>query len=70
MIYVGLTNDPDIKRQEHGSPEDWWQRAFDSKEEAQTWVNEMLTTMEAKFPEDHHGWRFGYTFTITSKTRV
>ena len=43
MKYVGLTDDPDRRRQEHGNPSDWWQRSFSTEAEARRWEKEMLS---------------------------
>ena len=41
--YVGLTDDPDRRRSEHGAPSDWQQttRAFDSEASARAWEEEL-----------------------------
>jgi hypothetical protein len=60
--YVGLTNDPDRRKQEHGNPRDWWQRTFTSEAEARRWEKDMLAK---GYDGDTGGggWRYGYTFT-------
>jgi hypothetical protein len=68
MKYVGLTDDPDRRRKEHGSPPDRWQRGFNNEAEARKWEQEMLSKPGYKGNPGGEGWRYGYTYTITSST--
>jgi hypothetical protein len=69
MKYVGLTDDPGERKQAHGSPSDWAQRAFSSEREARQWEKEMLAKPAYKGGPGGQGWRYGYTYTITNSTR-
>lgn len=64
MKYVGLTDEPERRKQEHGNPSDWWQRKrkFETEESARDWEKEMLSR---GYDGDTggKGWRYGYTFT-------
>ena len=68
MMYIGLTDDPDAKRIEHGNPPDWSQRAFETQPEALEWKrNELWDRGYLSGPLTAE-WRFGYTYTITAQT--
>jgi len=41
MKYVGLTDDPARRREEHNNPRDWKQRTFSTEEEARKWAKEL-----------------------------
>lgn len=69
MKYVGLTDDPEERKQVHGNPVDWWQREFYSEREARAWEKEMLAKPGYKGGTGGEGWRYGYTYTITYLTR-
>ena len=69
MKYVGLTDDPAERKIAHGSPSDWWQRSFSTEREARQWEKEMLAKVGYKGGPGGEGWRYGYTYTITSSTR-
>jgi len=63
MKYVGLTHDPERRRQEHGNPADFTVVGeFDSESGAREWEEQML---ESGYSGDTGGagWRYGYTFT-------
>lgn len=68
MKYVGLTDDPDRRRQEHGNPSDWWQRKFDTEAETRKWKKDMLSRPGYTGNPGGEGWRYGYTYTITPST--
>jgi len=68
MKYVGLTDDPAGRKAAHGNPSDWAQRPFGSESEARNWEKEMLALGYRGGPGGE-GWRYGYTYTITSATR-
>ena len=40
MKYVGLTDDPETRKEAHGNPSDWWQRSFSTEKEARQWEKE------------------------------
>ncbi len=46
MKYVGLTNDPAKRKQEHNNPSDWTQRTFATEAEARQWQKELLDSLE------------------------
>ncbi len=68
MKYVGLTDNPDQRRQEHGNPADWQQRSFSSESEARAWEKGMLSLPGYKGGSGGEGWKYGYTYTITGST--
>jgi hypothetical protein len=69
MKYVGLTDDPDERKKAHGYPSDWWQRSFSTEKEARQWEKEMAAKPGYKGAGGGTGWKYGYTYTITSSTR-
>ena len=69
MKYVGLTDYPLTRKEAHGDPSDWWQRTFDTEKEAREWEKKMLAKAGYKGGTGGEGWKYGYTYTITSKTR-
>jgi hypothetical protein len=66
--YVGLTDDPAQRKQEHGYPADWSVVTFQSEAQARAWEQQRLAAGYEGGPGGG-GWRFGYTFTITRSTR-
>lgn len=69
MKYVGLTDGPQQRKQDHGNPYDWSQRSFSSENEARAWEKSMLAQPGYKGGPGGEGWKYGYTYTITSSTR-
>jgi hypothetical protein len=69
MKYVGLTDNPQQRKQEHGNPPDWWQRSFNTEKEARDWEKDMLSKSGYKGNPGGAGWRYGYTYTITATTK-
>lgn len=69
MKYVGLTNDPETRREGHGNPSDWWQHPFSTENEARLWEKAMLAKPGYTGGTGGEGWRYGYTYTITSTTQ-
>jgi len=72
MIYVGLTDRPDRRRQEHGDPPDWRQTGpFWNEAAACTWKRTTLDALSSLGREgrDTGGWRYGYVYTIRPNTR-
>ena len=68
-MYVGLTDDPEQRRQQHGSPTDWKTYGpFQNEPQARVWEKNALTKGFRGGPGGE-GWRYGYTYTITSSTR-
>ncbi|HEC78678.1 MAG: hypothetical protein ACTSQ8_12710 [Candidatus Helarchaeota archaeon] len=68
MKYVGLTDDPVRRRQEHGDPSDWKQWSFNSEDEARRWEQQMLSLPDYTGGPGGEGWRYGYTYTIKPST--
>ena len=68
MRYAGLTDEPERRKQEHGSPSDWWQCRFSTEEEARQWEKGMLDKGYEGGPGGQ-GWKYGYTYSITPLTR-
>jgi len=69
MKYVGLTDTPNERKAAHGNPSDWWQRTFTTEREARQWEKDMLAKSGYKGGTGGAGWKYGYTYTITSSTR-
>ena len=69
MKYVGLTDDPESRKEAHGNPSDWWQRSFSTETEARQWEKDMLARPGYTGGTGGEGWRYGYTYTITSSTQ-
>lgn len=68
MKYVGLTDNPSRRKAEHGNPSDWWQRSFSKESEARVWEKLMIAKPGYKGGTGGDGWKYGYTYTITSST--
>lgn len=68
MKYVGLTDDPQQRREEHGNAVDWWQKRFSTESEARMWEKEMLAKPGYTGGLGGEGWKYGYMYTITSST--
>ncbi len=65
MKYVGLTDDPDRRKREHGNPADFRVvQAFTSEAIAREWEKQMLA-QGYEGDTGGIGWRNGYTFSIT-----
>jgi hypothetical protein len=45
MKYVGLTEDPVKRKEEHGNPPDWWQKSFLAEKEARDWKSTLARTL-------------------------
>ena len=68
MKYVGLTNDPQERKEAHGNPGDWQQRTFYSEGEARLWEKGMLAMSGFTGGPGGKGWKYGYIYTITTST--
>ncbi len=68
MKYVGLTNNPERRKAEHGDPRDWRQKQFEKEEEARAWEADMLEHPGYQGGPGGKGWRYGYVYTITNST--
>ena len=70
MTYVGLTDDPKQRWEQHGKPTDWHQTgAFPSEAAARAWEKEQLRKPGCRGGPGGAGWRFGYWYTITNSTK-
>jgi hypothetical protein len=69
MKYVGLTDDPERRCQEHGNPEDWLVlREFGTETDARGWEQHMVLLSEYEGNPGGAGWKYGYVYTITGST--
>lgn len=68
MKYVGLTDNPEERKQQHGNPPDWWQRSFYKENEAREWEKRMLSQNGYEGGTGGKGWKYGYSYTITKDT--
>lgn len=66
--YVGLTDDPDRRKIEHGNPPDWQQVRFNSESEARAWESKYVGKPGYKGGPGGAGWRYGYWYSITLQT--
>ena len=69
MSYVGLTDDPEKSRADHGYPADFtvvWQ--FDSETTARAWEKLMLKNPGFQGVPGRKGWKYGYIYTINQTT--
>ena len=66
--YVGLTDDPERRRGEHGNPPDWKQTTFNSEVEARTSERGYTSKPGYQGAAGGSGWRYGYWYTITAQT--
>jgi len=69
--YVGLTDDPERRRREHGNPSDWQQTlvAFATEAAARAWEAQYVEKPGYQGGPGGSGWRYGYWYTITATTR-
>ena len=67
--YVGLTDDPDRRKREHGNPREWRiERRFTSEREARDWENTELRRPGHYGGPGGDGWRVGYKYTVSQDT--
>jgi len=66
--YVGLTDHPERRRQEHGNPPDWQQTEFSAEEKARAWEAKYVNTPGYQGGTGGRGWRHGYWCQITAST--
>ena len=68
--YVGLTDDPERRRGEHGKRSDWHVREpFASEPIGRAWEEELLKRTDCRGGPGGSGWRYGYWYTIMPDTR-
>lgn len=67
--YVGLTDDPARRKQEHGNPSDWQQTTFSSEKDARAWESQYVGKPGYLGDTGGAGWRYGYWYTVTPQTK-
>lgn len=68
-MYVGLTDKPEQRKQEHGTPTDWKVYGpFQTELQARNWERQALAS-GYKGGTGGKGWRYGYVYTITWLTK-
>jgi hypothetical protein len=68
MRYVGLTDHPERRKEEHGDPSDFKiVRKFPSESAARKWEKSLLA-QGYNGDTGGAGWQYGYTFSNTSRT--
>jgi hypothetical protein len=68
MRYVGLTDDPERRKKEHGGPPDFKVvHKFSSESAARKWEKSLLA-QGYNGDTGGAGWRYGYTFSHNTKT--
>ena len=68
--YVGLTDDPERRRTEHGNPRDWQQtKLFNTEAEARAWEAKYVGKAGYQGGPGGAGWQYGYWYTITQQTK-
>ena len=70
MRYAGLTDNPDARRIAFGNPADWIQYRFADEEEARAWEEKVQRGPGFKCGIADEGWRFGFTFTMTTQDDI
>ena len=69
MRYAGLTNDPERRKQEHGNPNDFKiVQKFDRESDARAWEKKILA-QGYEGDTGGKGWRYGYTYSISKRTK-
>ncbi len=67
--YVGLTDNPVQRKQEHGNPADWRQTGpFVSEQAARDWEKQQIAKPGCQGGPGSKGWHYGYWYTITRNT--
>lgn len=68
--YVGLTDNHQQRRLQHGNPSDWKVvKEFASEPQARTWEKEELKKPNHVGGTGGAGWKHGYKYTVTDQTR-
>jgi hypothetical protein len=66
--YVGLTDDPEDRKQQHGNPSDWTVTGpFATEQQARDWEKAQIAKGH-KGGTGGAGWRYGYWYKITNTT--
>ena len=68
MKYVGLTDDPVRRRQDHGNPKRWREIRFSVEKRAREWVK-ATAAKRGYTGGGTAGWKYGYIYRITRRTR-
>ena len=69
MRYVGLTDDLEQRKRQHGKPPGFRRvRTFRTEKAAREWEKKMLKK-GYKGGTGGEGWKYGYTYTVTSKRK-
>ena len=67
--YIGLTDDPAKRKQEHGHPTDWQQIGpFMSEQVARDWEKQCVAQPGYLGNPGGGGWKYGYWYTVTART--
>ena len=69
MKYVGLTDDPQDARRQHGCPADWWTCRFNTESDALQWREDLEHVPGYVVGSAIEAAQHGYTYTITPKTK-
>lgn len=68
--YVGLTDDLERRKQEHGNPVDWKTAGpFLTEEAARIWEKQYVGKPGYLGDTGGAGWKYGYWYTVTAFTR-
>jgi len=66
--YVGLTDNPERRKTEHGNPKDWGQTQFALEADARAWEKKYVGQQGYQGGPGGAGWRYRYWYSITSQT--
>lgn len=67
--YVGLTDDPERRKEEHRNPADFRvERNFGMESEARAWERRESSRLAHCGGSGGAGWRVGYKYTVTRTT--
>lgn len=67
--YVGLTDDHDRRKGEHGAPVDWRvANVFSAEAEARAWEKTEINKPGHCGGPGGEGWKYGYKYTVTETT--
>ncbi|MBN2208363.1 MAG: hypothetical protein JW759_03615 [Candidatus Coatesbacteria bacterium] len=69
MKCIGLTNDPDKARTQHGSPSDWWEHEFMSETAASAWLEHALTKPGHTADKGDRAGRHGFAYEMKEKKK-
>ncbi len=67
-IYVGLTNNPQRRWEEHGKPRDFKHKQFRTEQEARRWERHYTRLPGMAGNTGGRGWKYGYWYTVTRST--